>query len=61
VQSPFPQRPDSDAESFADAGLQQVIARFSTTLNRDQLVKQVTHDLQQHLQVDRVVLYYFYR
>ena len=37
------------------------MARLSTTLNRDQLVEQVTHDLQQHLQVDRVVLYYFYR
>ena len=37
------------------------MARLSTTLNRDQLVEQVTHDLQRHLQVDRVVLYYFYR
>lgn len=61
MQSPFPQSPNSGAESSADAGLQQVIARLSTSLNRDQLVEQVTHDLQRHLQVDRVVLYYFYR
>ena len=61
MQSPFPPSPNSDAESSADAGLQQVIARLSTKLNRDQLVEQVTHDLQRHLRVDRVVLYYFYR
>ena len=32
-----------------------------TSFNRNQLVEQVTHDLQRHLRVDRVVLYYFYR
>lgn len=61
MQSPFPQSPNSDTESSADIGLQQVIARLSTNLNRDQLVEQITHDLQRYLRVDRVVLYYFYR
>lgn len=41
--------------------MQQVITRLATNLKRDPLVEQVTHDLQQHLQVDRVLLYYVYR
>jgi GAF domain-containing protein len=38
-----------------------VINRLHVTLERDQLVGQITGDLQQQLGVDRVLLYYFYR
>jgi len=61
VQQPFPQKPDLDSALRADAGLQRIITHLSTTLERDSLVTQVTHDLQQMLAVDRVLLYYFYR
>ncbi|WP_228041195.1 GAF domain-containing protein [Nodosilinea sp. LEGE 07088] len=40
--------------------MSRVINRLSITLERDSLVKQVTHDLHQKLGVDRVLLYYFY-
>lgn len=43
-----------------DRGLLQVIARLSRNLERDALVQKTTQDLRQQLQVDRVVLYYFY-
>ena len=56
----LPERSSYNSQSGADPGLRQVIGRLSTTLERDQLVTQVTHDLQQQLAVDRVLLYYFY-
>ncbi|MGB3519081.1 MAG: GAF domain-containing protein [Elainellaceae cyanobacterium] len=59
MQSSFPQR-SSDAGSRADSGLQQVTLRLRSNLERDQLVTQVTGDLQQQLGVDRVLVYYFY-
>lgn len=46
---------------MSDIGLQKVIDRLSSTLNRDSLVQETTTDLRDFLQVDRVVLYYFYR
>lgn len=36
-------------------------SRLARNLERDQLVQQITSDLQATLQVDRVVLYYFYK
>lgn len=42
-------------------GLDRVVDRLAQTLERDQLVQQTTTHLQTTLQVDRVVLYYFYR
>ena len=56
----LPERSSYNFQSGATPGLRQVIGRLSTTLERDQLVTQVTHDLQQQLAVDRVLLYYFY-
>ena len=47
--------------SQAESGLARLAERISKTLTRDALVKQVTDHLQYLLQVDRVVLYYFYR
>ena len=46
---------------MSDIGLQKVIERLASTLNRDSLVQETTTDLRDFLQVDRVVLYYFYR
>jgi GAF domain-containing protein len=46
---------------MSDSGLQQVFDRLSATLTRDTLVQKTTNYLRDVLQVDRVVLYYFYR
>jgi GAF domain-containing protein len=46
---------------MSDPGLQKVFDRLSATLARDTLVQQTTNYLRDFLQVDRVVLYYFYR
>lgn len=46
---------------MSDPGLQKVFDRLSGTLARDTLVQQTTNYLRDFLQVDRVVLYYFYQ
>ena len=46
---------------MSDLGLQKVFDRLAATLARDNLVQQTTNYLRDVLQVDRVVLYYFYR
>ncbi len=46
---------------MSDQGLQKVFERLSSTLARDTLVQTTTNHLRNVLQVDRVVLYYFYR
>nr|WP_199332430.1 GAF domain-containing protein [Fischerella sp. FACHB-380] len=43
-----------------DRGLQKVLERLIGTMERDALVVQTTNRLRETLQVDRVVLYYFY-
>jgi GAF domain-containing protein len=58
---PFSKGSNPDLALQGDPTLQRVVARLSTTLERDQLVGQITKDLQQKLGVDRVLLYYFYR
>ncbi len=58
---PIPERPRSHSYSDADPGLRQTIIRLAQSLERDAMVEQVTTDVQHQLQVDRVVLYYFYR
>jgi GAF domain-containing protein len=45
---------------MSDLSLKQVLNRLAQTQSRDTLVKKVTCDLRANLQVDRVVLYYFY-
>ena len=57
----FPERSRANSQSDPDPGLRQVMTRLSQTLERDEIVGQVTADLQRQLEVDRVVLYYFYR
>lgn len=46
-------------QSF-DRGLQRVLNRLTTTIERDNLIIETTSRLRDHLCVDRVVLYYFY-
>lgn len=58
---PFSKGSNPDLALHGDSTLQRVVTRLSTTLERDQLVGQITGDLQQKLGVDRVLLYYFYR
>ncbi|MBN3869969.1 GAF domain-containing protein [Nostoc sp. JL33] len=43
-----------------EQGLQNLLDRLVKTMQRDQLVRQTTNQLRESLQVDRVVLYYFY-
>ena len=46
---------------MSDTGLQKLLSRLSDTLTRDSLVQETTNYLRDLLDVDRVVLYYFYR
>jgi GAF domain-containing protein len=43
-----------------EQGLQNLLDRLVKTMQRDELVRQTTNQLRESLQVDRVVLYYFY-
>jgi GAF domain-containing protein len=43
-----------------EQGLQRVLDRLIVTMERDRLVRQTTNHLRESLQVNRVVLYYFY-
>jgi GAF domain-containing protein len=45
---------------MSDPGLQKVVNHLAATLARDALVQETTDKLRNSLQVDRVVLYYFY-
>jgi len=46
---------------MSDAGLKQVLSRLSQSLVRDDVVQEVSNELRNYLEVDRVVLYYFYQ
>ena len=46
---------------MSDPDLQKILGHLVATLARDTLVHKTTHELRDILQVDRVVLYYFYR
>jgi GAF domain-containing protein len=58
---PIPERSYSHSWSDTDPGLRHTMIRLAQSLERDAMVEQVTTDVQYQLQVDRVVLYYFYR
>ena len=45
---------------MSDLGLQNVFNRLADNLTKDALVQTVVNNLRNDLQVDRVVLYYFY-
>ncbi len=42
------------------AGIQAIVRRLHQKLQHDQVVQNTTDDIRDFLQVDRVVLYYFY-
>jgi GAF domain-containing protein len=51
---------DPNSNRPAEPGLQRVLQRLVQTMQRDTLVRQTTNNLRESLQVDRVLLYYFY-
>lgn len=61
VQTDFNPESNLRLQKGADRSLQSVISRLARTMERDTLVQQTTDQLRASLQVDRVVLYYFYR
>ena len=46
---------------MSDLGLQKVFNRLADNLAKDALVQTIVNNLRNDLQVDRVVLYYFYK
>ncbi|NJM57236.1 MAG: GAF domain-containing protein [Synechococcales cyanobacterium RU_4_20] len=58
---PGPEGTGQIPQASGDRSLQLMMQRLSTKLSQDELVAQVTDELRQVLQVDRVALYYFYR
>jgi len=61
VRRNFGPEANPNLETYADPGLEQVVNRLAHRLERDTLIQQTTNHLRDLLQVDRVVLYYFYR
>lgn len=55
-QSEFEHSPNRGVEQ----GLQRLLERLVVKIQRDELIRQTTNHLRESLQVDRVVLYYFY-
>jgi GAF domain-containing protein len=51
--------PNSSRDSF-ESGLQSVLSRLYRTIERDTIVRDTVNELRESLQVNRVVLYYFY-
>jgi GAF domain-containing protein len=52
---------DNLANASADAGISRITQRIQTKLQQDELVNQVTCELREQLDSDRIALYYFYR
>lgn len=46
---------------MSNFGLQKIIQNLNSTLERDSLVQTTTDEVRELIQVDRVLLYYFYR
>lgn len=46
---------------MTDPGLKKLLQRLTSSLSEDLLVQSVTDNIRKKLNVDRVVLYYFYR
>jgi GAF domain-containing protein len=61
VQNSFSQGLNPDPVLRGDPKLQRLITRLSERVERDELVQTTVSDLQRRLNIDRVVLYYFYR
>lgn len=56
--------PNSDihlkSPEMEDNGFQNILQRLNQKIQRDELVQNTTDEIRQSLQVDRVLLYYFY-
>lgn len=50
----------NQSDDRREQGLQQLLDRLVRKMQRDELVRQTTNQLRESLQVDRVLLYYFY-
>lgn len=61
MQNPLNEQQSPQSLNYADPGLQRLINGLSRTLERDEIVQNTTNALRDRLNVDRVVLYYFYR
>lgn len=55
-----PQSEFNHSRDRPEQGLQNLLDRLVKTMQRDELIRQTTNQLRESLQVDRVVLYYFY-
>lgn len=51
---------ENRSDHHPDQGLQELLSRLIIRMQRDELIRQTTNQLRESLQVDRVVLYYFY-
>jgi GAF domain-containing protein len=51
---------DPNSNTTVEEGLKKVLDRLVQTMQRDALIRQTTNQLRDSLQVDRLVLYYFY-
>jgi GAF domain-containing protein len=60
VQIHFNPESSKSPNGHYDQGLKRVLDRLTKTIERDALVRETTTELRTFLQVDRVVLYYFY-
>lgn len=47
--------------SHENSGLRDLVGRLNQKMQRDALIQTTTDELREYLQVDRVVIYYFYR
>ncbi|MGJ5630221.1 GAF domain-containing protein [Nostoc sp. CALU 1950] len=56
----YPHSEFNHSRDRREQGLQNLLDRLVKTMQRDELVRQTTNQLRESLQVDRVVLYYFY-
>ncbi|MEA5603155.1 GAF domain-containing protein [Nostoc sp. UHCC 0252] len=56
----YPHSEFNHSRDRSEQGLQNLLDRLVKTMQRDELVRQTTNQLRESLQVDRVVLYYFY-
>lgn len=49
-----------ERNKYRDVGLERVLSQINQRIERDELIGEITYQLRDLLQVDRVVLYYFY-
>ena len=58
---PFSLEFENQSNQHSDKGLEKLLNRLVIKIEQDELVRQTTNQLRESLQVDRVVLYYFYK